>query len=103
MTRWIALFVLMYSSASLAGPAKAKVDARQLNQTHRIVHGVANGSLTRWETGKLVSQQRAIAHTQRVFSRDGHIGVHERRTLNSMQNAASGSIYRQKHDRQRRR
>ncbi|MFK7958813.1 MAG: hypothetical protein AB8B96_22175 [Lysobacterales bacterium] len=96
------LFALLFSGSVFAGNQSPGVDWRQQNQTQRIAAGVANGTVTRPERVALVSQQRTIARTERVFKRDGHLGRAERHTLHQMQSDASRTIYRQKHDRQRR-
>ncbi|MEM9529437.1 MAG: hypothetical protein AAGA23_00820 [Pseudomonadota bacterium] len=94
---------LLVSGTASAGTYSPGIDARQHNQVHRIGNGVATGALTRPETVRLVNQQRAIRQTERAFKSDGHLGRYERVTLRQMQNGASRSIHRQKHDAQRRR
>jgi hypothetical protein len=91
-----------------AGPAfaqahdgTARIDARRAEQQHRIQQGVASGQLTRRETRKLERQQRRIARDEVRAKKDGVVTPRERAHLTREQDAASRSIARQKHDRQR--
>lgn len=98
---WIAVPLLLACGAISAAPSP-RVDWRQHAQEHRIIQGVQSGALTRRETRHLVAQQRVVARTERRFEADGRLRPAEARRINQLQNAASRSIYRQKHDRQRR-
>ncbi len=84
--------------ASAAPPA-----LRQANQSARISVGVANGELTRSETGRLLVQQAKISATKRLYKSDGHFGRYERARVNRMQNRASQNIWFKKHNRRSRR
>lgn len=98
---WIVALLLLAGGTAVAAPSP-RVDLRQHAQGHRIAHGIQNGELTRREAHGLIVQQKIVARTERVLEADGRLGPAEARHLNRMQNAASRSIYRQKHDRQRR-
>lgn len=84
-----------------AAAATPHVDARQARQQARIQAGVANGSLTHAEARHLQHQQHRIRHAERHAKADGVVTAHERQRLAAMQNHASRSIQRQKHDAQR--
>ncbi len=89
------------NQAQAAGCA-APINARQHNQDARIVRGALSGELTVVETARLGAQQRRIDRVEdRYRSNDGRLGPAERCDLNRRLNNASGSIYRNKHDRQR--
>jgi Spy/CpxP family protein refolding chaperone len=82
-----------------AAPASADVtDLRQANQSRRIDQGIRSGQLTPRETAKLDSQQAYIRDLERRFKADGVLTPRERAELAAAQNAASHSIYREKHD-----
>ncbi len=84
-----------------AGPAATpQVDARQARQQARIAEGVADGSLTHREARHLQQQQRHIRHAERAAKADGVVTAHERRRLMALQDHASRSIHRQRHDAQ---
>lgn len=73
-------------------------------QRSRIQHGAASGKLTRKETRKLRRNQqklrRQYAHARRT---GGGLTWQERRRLERARERQNARIYRQKHDRQRRR
>jgi opacity protein-like surface antigen len=97
-------FALAMLAALAASDAfAAGVDVRQARQHHRIHAGVAQGDLTRRESVALHAQQAHIARVEhRLRSGDGVLGPYERLRLHGMQNRASRSIHRQRHDAQRR-
>lgn len=93
----------MSTSAEVqAAGCAAPINARQSNQDARIARGVANGELTVVESARLSARQNHIKRVEQRYRRnDGHLGPAERCDLNRRLNNASGSIYRNKHDRQR--
>ena len=93
--------ILGVTSFSLAVPAEARINERQKAQKHRIIHGVKNGSLTWREAHRLGHQQAHIARYERR-ARKGGLTWRERARIERKQDKASRSIWRQKHDRQRR-
>lgn len=110
-----ALALSVASLASQAAPAAAdahpaatgvasspRIDARQARQQHRIAEGRASGALTRHETRHLAHQQRAIRHAERHAMADGKLSSTEKARIERMQDHASRSIRRQKHDAQTR-
>ncbi len=74
------------------------VDVRQDNQKHRIATGIRNGDIDRREARRLIEQQRAIASFERRAKSDGRIDARERAILNEMQNKASRTIARMRHN-----
>jgi hypothetical protein len=99
------LLTLAGAGVAQAQPAAAtdtpRIDARQARQQDRIQAGVADGSLTRAEAHHLQQQQRHIRHAERHAKADGVVTAQERQRLAAMQDHASRSIHRQKHDAQR--
>lgn len=83
--------------------AEDKVDQRQENQEQRIEQGVQSGELNQKEAARLNRQQNRIEKAEGKAEADGKVTRKERKRLNQMQNHASRDIYRQKHDRQKRR
>ena len=84
-----------------ATPAEARINQRQGHQQQRIWHGVHSGQLTAREAARLEYQQARIAGYEARSRRDGPgLTRAERLRLERMQDRASRSIYRQRHDRQ---
>lgn len=77
-----------------------RTDVRQANQAKRIQQGIRSGELTRQEAAKLQNQQEYIRSLERSAERDGKVTRHERARIEAAQNAASRSIYAEKHDAQ---
>ena len=99
-TRMIAAVIaVLMGSPALA----AQVDRRADTQQGRIAQGVASGSLTAHEAGRL---ERKEARLDREIARDRRDGPglteRERAKINRHENRLSRDIYRQKHDGQRR-
>ncbi len=74
------------------------VNGRQHNQHDRIAQGVRSGSLTRDEAQGLRAEQRSIRQDERGYKSDGTLTRDERKDLHQDLNAASRSIYNEKHD-----
>jgi len=99
----LAAIACMIGATTFAASAEARVNARQHHQHHRIAQGVQSGQLTRGEARHLRHQQARIARYEAKSRADGPgLTPRERANLAAMQNHASRSIYRQKHDAQRR-
>lgn len=95
------VFAIGATAATLPAAADRydRTDARQANQAKRIEQGIRSGELTRYEAAKLKGQQEHIRALERSAERDGHVSRAERARLQAAQNAASRSIYAEKHDR----
>ena len=89
------------ATASLAQEATPRVELRQERQAQRIAQGVRSGELTVAERRQLRAQQRGITRAQDRAAADGVVTRAERRRLHALQDRASASIHRQKHDAQR--
>lgn len=79
------------------------IDKREHRQKMRIRQGVESGALTKPETKRLVREQARIRKTERAFRSDGELTPRERFKLQRRLTKSSAHIYREKHDRQRRR
>jgi hypothetical protein len=91
------------AALSLAVPAEAHINKRQNHQQQRIAKGISSGRLTAQEAARLEQQQARIARVEsRSRASGGGLSRSERARINRMQNRASHSIYRQKHDARRR-
>ncbi len=89
------------SAASFAQTTSTpRIDQREVNQQQRITQGVASGQLTPAETARLDAQQARIEKTEAKAKSDGVVTAKERAHITKMQNHASRSIRRQKHDAQ---
>ena len=110
---WLVVAAMVLGSASpswAAGKAKKRrattgtrrrrrvYKKRSRTQKGRIRSGVKDGSLTRKEAGKLVRQQKRINRARVRMASDGKLTAKEKTRLQHMQNRASGSIFRQRHD-----
>lgn len=101
MKRLIVTAALVAAVPGLAqayGPSTREVDKRQLNQEIRIQQGLRDGSLTRYEAARLKVEQDRIQRLETEARRDGFVSAAERERLRRAQNAASRSIYQERHD-----
>ena len=78
------------------------VNARQENQTDRIVQGVASGELTRKEATELAEERRDIKQLERDYKSDGTLTEQERKDLHQQLDQAGEEIREEKHDAQER-
>jgi hypothetical protein len=72
--------------------------ARDVHQQARIEHGVQSGALTAHETARLEARQAHAAQVEQRAASDGHVGPHEQRHIQHVDNRNSRSIYRKKHN-----
>ena len=73
-----------------------RVDRRQERQWERIRNGIDSGELSRWESRKLIRQQKKIDRMERRFERDGYYSPQERRKMVRALDRASKRIKRWK-------
>ena len=73
-------------------------DERNANQEARIQQGEASGSLTPREAAHLQRQQHQIHRAERHAAADGYTSPAEKARIQRMQNHASTSISRDKHN-----
>jgi hypothetical protein len=94
-------FAAFAQAASAPAPAASmpRVDQRQQNQATRIEQGVASGELTRREVHRAQRQQAIIDNAEAKAKADGTVTNKEKAKLHAMQEGASKSVARQKHDR----
>ena len=92
MNRTLATIAAALSVATLAVPATAAVNARQLNQQRNIDAGVRSGKLTPREAAKLRMEVRAIERQYDRFKRDGRYTQGEKDIIHSRQAALSARI-----------
>jgi len=85
-----------------AGSKTPRIDAREKAQKERIKEGVKSGELTRRETHRLAVEQKKIRNDEAKAKADGKVTPRERARLNKELNRANRDIYRQKHDKQKR-
>ena len=102
--RKVILFFALVIGVSFFASAQVtpKATKTQVKQTSRIVHGVANGELTKREAKHLKRQQKHIQREKRAAKADGVVTRRERAHIRHDQRVANRSIYRQKHDVQKR-
>jgi hypothetical protein len=79
-----------------------EVTNKQITQQARIQEGKKNGELTGKERARLQMQQAKILHDKKQAKSDGVVTAGERRKLRTEQRRASRTIYRQKHDAEKR-
>ena len=91
-----------FAQAAANPAATPGIDKRQEMQEKRIDQGQASGQLTPRESRKLDHQQARINRAESTAKADGTVTRAERKRLHKLQNHASHSIKRQKHDRQHR-
>ena len=94
----VAAVMIALPLAAAAGTRDPGVNARQHNQHDRIAQGVRSGELTRDEANALRTRDRSIRQEERHYKSDGMLTRDERKDLHRDLNAASRSIYGEKHD-----
>ena len=97
----IILFALLVFGITFsvdAQRATPRVTKKQYHQQKRIAGGLASGKLTKKEFKQLERQQRRVRKHKKYVKADGIVTGHERSSLNKHQHAASGNIYRKKHN-----
>lgn len=78
------------------------VDKREANQQRRIQQGVKSGELTPREAARLERGEKRIERMEEKAKTDGKVTAQKRKRLHRAENAESRKIYREKHDKQRR-
>jgi uncharacterized protein HemX len=96
------VMVLGTGIVSMAQTATPEINRRERRQQKRIHRGVRSGSLTKREAARLEHQQAKTEAAEAAAKADGTVTRKERRHLRSRERHTSRSIYRQKHDSQRR-
>jgi hypothetical protein len=97
MTLALSLATLLSGTALAQTPAENH-QQRDVNQQQRIEQGLQSGQLNTKEAGRLEREQQHIDRMQAHDMKDGEISAAEQARLTKAQNAASASIYKQKHD-----
>ena len=106
---WIGALVVLIAptlrAEELYRPAQPlpRIDRLERSAQKRIRQGIRSGELTRQEIRRLEKEQARIRVKEARAKLDGTVTRQERRHLFRNLNRASRDIYRQKHDRQRRR
>jgi hypothetical protein len=103
VTTWTsALFLALLCATSASAQTSPDQNDRLANQADRISDGIRDGSLTGSEAARLQRQQARISREAQRFSSDGNLTPAERQKLRQDVNRASGKIWRQRHDPQKR-
>jgi hypothetical protein len=71
---------------------------RDINQQARIRQGVASGSLTTAEAGKLERGQARVNRIEANAGADGRVGAAEQARIQHSENVQSERVYRKKHN-----
>jgi hypothetical protein len=75
---------------------------RNIDQEKRIKQGVASGSLTNREAGRLERGQSRVDHAEAAAGRNGHVSRGEQQRIQQADNRESRRIHREKNDNQTR-
>lgn len=93
------ILVVMGAGAASAGSTYDPwIQQREWTQEQRIRQGIADGSLTPWETRTLAREQARIRWMEADMKSDGCLTGRERMRLLHEQNQASRRIWRLKHN-----
>ena len=71
---------------------------RNANQQQRIQNGMANGSLTNHEAGRLEAGQARVDRKEANAAANGRVGAVEERSIQRSENRQSRNVYRKKHN-----
>ena len=95
----LAVIVTLATSTSVLA---ASINDRQDNQQARIKQGVVSGELTAKEATKLSQQHVKNQRKEARFKSDGNFTKRERAIVQRDLTKNSATIYKQKHDKQKR-
>ena len=103
MLRKASVFAIVLAVPALAAASETPaIDHAQQNQRARIEQGLASGALTRPETRHLAHQQVRLHRHKAAAKSDGVVTPGERHDLRHHASHTNRSVYRQKHDGQKR-
>lgn len=90
----------MVALAQTPEAKETRIKQRKEEQQQRIGQGVASGSLTPTEAGKLEHRQAKLNHEIRHDRKvnGGNLTNKEKKQINRQQNKLSGDIYNKKHN-----
>ena len=80
-----------------------KINKKQKVQVAKIKQGVKSGELTRLETKRLMKQEAKLQKKKKIAKADGVVTKKERKMLRKEARKLDAKIYKQKHDKQKRR
>ena len=98
----IANFAVIVTLATSTSVLAASINDRQDNQQARIKQGVVSGELTAREATKLSRQHVKNQRKEARFKSDGNFTKKERAIVQRDLTKNSATIYKQKHDKQKR-
>lgn len=103
MLRKAFIFAVVLAVPAFAAASETPaLDQAQQNQRARVEQGVGSGELTVPETRHLTRQQARLHRHEAAAKSDGVVTPGERHDLRHHARHTSRSVYRQKHDGQRR-
>jgi hypothetical protein len=76
---------------------------RNVNQERRIEQGVKSGQLTNREVGKLENGQARVDRAEAHAGANGRVSANEQQHVQKAENQQSKRVYKEKHDKQKRR
>ena len=79
-----------------------KINKKQKVQVAKIKQGVKSGELTRVETKRLMKQEAKLQRKKKIAKADGVVTPKERKQLHKEAKKLDAKIYKQKHDKQKR-
>jgi tellurite resistance protein len=79
-----------------------KINKKQKVQVEKIKQGVKSGELTRYETKRLIKQEAKLQKNKKIAKADGVITPKEKKQLRKEIRKLDAKIYKQKHDKQKR-
>ena len=97
------ILVAAITNLSQAQTRTPRARHRANEQQERIAQGVASGELNRREAGKLEAEQAQTHQAVQNAKVDGQVTPRERARIEHLQDRNSKDIYREKHDRNRKR
>lgn len=79
-----------------------KIDKKQNIQLQKIKKGVKSGKLTRVEAKTLLKKGAKLQKKKNIAKADGKVTLNERKLLRKEARKLDAKIYKQKHDKQKR-
>jgi hypothetical protein len=100
----LVLVSLLFISTSIYSQSTntPKINKKQKLQLNKIKNGINSGELTRVEAKRLLKKEAQLQKKKKIAKADGKVTRKERKMLRKEARKLDAKIYKQKHDKQKR-
>jgi hypothetical protein len=97
------LTILLIGTSGLYAQSSTKIiKKKHIQQLKKIENGIKSGEITKVETKKLIKQERKLSKLNKKAKADGFISPKEKSKLKKEAKKLDNEIYKEKHDKQKR-